>query len=188
LPEKQETGIRAPYPQPVPCRRSSSGQDGRLWLSRRGFDSHPPDHLATAAGMASDSQRSNWVRELPQSFTGSWPNGLGAGSWTQPPRFNSWTPCHGRWCNQAARCALNAEVSGSIPERPAKVLCARSLIGQALHYECSRWRFESSRAYQDYRPSSNWIGRGLSEGRDSGSNPDGWNKFHGCPEQRCGVM
>lgn len=66
----------------------------------------------------------------------------------------------GRWRNLAARCALNAEVSGSIPERPSKLLCARSLIGQALHYECSRWRFESSRAYQDYRPSSNWTGRG----------------------------
>lgn len=33
-------------------------------------------------------------------------------------------PAIGRWRNQAARCALNAEVSGSIPERPAKFLYA----------------------------------------------------------------
>ena len=130
-----------------------------MWLSRRGFDSHPPDHLATAAGMASDSQRSDWVRERRKVS-----QGVRLAVSRQSLKLASGVRlAHplpiGRWRNLAARCALNAEVSGSIPERPAKCLCGYRSGDRIERYERSD-RGSSPRT-RTIRPSSNGQGAAL---------------------------
>src|ERR1017187_9218947 len=65
----------------------------------------------------------------------------------------------GRWRNLAARCALNAEVSGSTPERPAKCLCGYRSGDRIERYERSdRGSIPRTRTI---RPSSNGQGAAL---------------------------
>ena len=60
-------------------------------------------------------------------------------------------PATGRWRNLAARRALNAEVPGSRPGRPAR-FSRVSFKGQDRTLRTFRLRFDSSYPYQGFRP------------------------------------
>ena len=66
-------------------------------------------------------------------------------------------PATGRWRNLAARRALNAEVPGSRPGRPAS-FSRVSFNGQDRTLRTFRLRFDSSYAYQGFGRSSNRTG------------------------------
>ena len=130
-----------------------------MWLRRYGFNSRPPDHLATAAGMASNrsgvigSANCRKVSQGVRLAVSRQSLKLASGVRVAHP-----LPIV-RWRNLAARCALNAEVSGSTPERPAKCLCGYRSGDRIERYERSdRGSIPRTRTI---RPSSNGQGAAL---------------------------